>query len=146
MSQQLFAFDLVKATPDAMGFTDAQGVIQAGSSDGAGGADGFGPGFASFLLILALEVRWRKEDRGLRPSTGRLYLPEFLDSLNAHCTSPFLGRNYSVSTTATRGEFFAEKALTSPYASTNHVERRCGRVSTLRVNLAGAASLRLDLE
>jgi hypothetical protein len=91
-------------------------------------------------------VRRRKEDRGLRPSTGRLYLPELLDSLNAHCTSPFLGRNYSVSTTATRGEFFVEKALTSPFASTNHGERRRPPAPTLRVNLAGAASLGLDLE
>src|SRR5918994_6166324 len=68
LAEQLPALDLVETAPDAVGLPDLQRVGEAGLAHRAGGADGLGPVLAFCLLVLALEVRRREEDRGLRPA------------------------------------------------------------------------------
>ena len=79
--EKLLALELVEATPDAVGLADAEGVLEAGLADRARGADRLGPGLACLLLLLALELRRREEDGGVRPATGRFQLPELLGTL-----------------------------------------------------------------
>src|SRR5256885_3468977 len=87
--QHALALDLVQPSPDPVGLTDAEGVVQALLPDGAGRADGLGSSLSDVALVLALEVRRWEEDRGLGSPTGGPHLPRLLDSLNAH-SSPSL--------------------------------------------------------
>src|SRR5215211_503928 len=75
LAEQLPALDLVEAAPDAVGLPDLERVGEAWLADRAGGADRLGPGLSFGLLVLALEVRRREEDRGLRPPARSPELP-----------------------------------------------------------------------
>jgi hypothetical protein len=88
--EQLLALNLVQAAPDPVGLTDAQGVLETGPLDGTGGTDRLGPAFTGLFLVLALEMRRRKEDRGVWPAAGSLRLPKFVYSLNTQRVPPFL--------------------------------------------------------
>ena len=67
---------------------DPDRVVQTCPTHGTTHADALGPAFASLLFVLALEMRGREEDGGLRPSTGGLCLPQILYSLDTHKDPP----------------------------------------------------------
>src|SRR6202034_752405 len=71
----LFTLDLVQPTPDPMGFSDPDRVVEAVRTHPALGANRLGPGLPSQLLLLALRVRRRKERLGLRTPTRGARLP-----------------------------------------------------------------------
>src|SRR4051794_32469075 len=88
LGDQLLALELIQATPDAVRLADPYRVVEAGFAYRTRCADRFGPALACFFLILALEVRGRKEDCGLRSAARCLDLPEILELLDAHTYPP----------------------------------------------------------
>src|SRR5688500_7929815 len=97
-----------------MGFADADGVLEAGLADGAGGADGLGPRLSLFLLVLALHGGGREEDGSLRAATRGLHLPELFRRLRTQRVVDPLsvcGR-YRPRPGATRGELSRARLLT----------------------------------
>jgi hypothetical protein len=75
--KQLLALDLVEAAPDAVGLTDAEGIVEAVLLDPATLADLLGPPLALELLFLALELRRGEEHRRLGSSACSPHLPFF---------------------------------------------------------------------
>src|SRR5919197_1017731 len=74
-AQQGPPLELVQASPDPVGLTDAERVLQALLADGAPGADGLGLGLPGVFLVLALEVVGGEEQRRLLAAAGRAELP-----------------------------------------------------------------------
>src|SRR4051812_40737829 len=79
LGDQLFPLEFVQAAPDPVGFSDPDGVIETGSPNRARRADALRPALPALLLVLALEVRGREEDGGLRTAACGLVLPEILE-------------------------------------------------------------------
>src|SRR5205085_2960954 len=86
------AFELVEPAPDAMGFPDLQRVVQARTLHGTGDADRLRPPLAQLFLVLALEMRRRKEDGGMRALAGGLLLPQLLSAMGTQPETPFTSR------------------------------------------------------
>src|SRR5437764_8365163 len=64
LGDELLALDLVQATPDAVRFPDSDCVIETWLTNGTSRTDGLGSCLSCLLLVLALEMRGREEDRG----------------------------------------------------------------------------------
>jgi len=73
--EDLPALDLVESAPDTVGFTSAEGVIEAGIGDGAGVADRLREALADEADVLALEVRGREEGGCVLAPAGPSALP-----------------------------------------------------------------------
>src|SRR5205085_706513 len=69
------ALQLVQASPDPVGLTDAERVLEALRPDRAAGADGLGLGFPGLLLLPALEVVRGEEQGRLLAVAGSPELP-----------------------------------------------------------------------
>jgi len=70
-----FALALVQATPDTDRLIDRQGVVEAGASNDAGGADRFRFHLPLKALVAVLRSLWWKKDLGMGAATGRSQLP-----------------------------------------------------------------------
>jgi len=73
--QQLASLRFVESAPDAVGFTDLDGVVEAGALHAAVDADLLGPGFAPELVLFPFELRRREEHGGMWSAARGLQLP-----------------------------------------------------------------------
>jgi hypothetical protein len=70
-----FALALVQTAPDADRLIDCEGVIEAGTSNHARGADRLRLELAFKALVSVLRALWRKEHLCMGTATGRSQLP-----------------------------------------------------------------------
>lgn len=81
LGQQQASLRFIQSTPDAVGFTDLDGVVETCGAHSAVHADLLGPSLAAEFVLLALELRGREEHCGMRSTTRGPQLPVLLDLL-----------------------------------------------------------------
>src|SRR5512144_1704714 len=84
VSSKEAAFRFGEAAPDAVGFADAEGVVEALGLYRALPADRLRLGFAHVAIVLALGGRRREEERRLGTATRSPQLPRPLRHLDRH--------------------------------------------------------------
>ena len=91
--EQDTTFHFGGAAPNAVGFTNTQGVVETGRLDVAKLADGFRPSFTASFVVARLDVRWGEEDTLKGSFTRSFPLPFERDVLYfRHVAPPYSTR------------------------------------------------------
>jgi hypothetical protein len=86
--EELLALGFVQPTPDPVWFTDPNGVLEAVQANATGSTDPLGRTLTDQALLLAFDVRRRKKDDGVRPTTGGSRLPQLFTPIGDHVAPP----------------------------------------------------------